>query len=139
MAQGAVKIMVIIDSSVWIDQLTGKETRQTNRLSILIENSIPLCTCGIIITEVLQGCREDRLYHKMHGILTDLVYLQFTRDIFIRASDIYRNLRKKGITIRKPIDCMIASICIEHEVELLHGDKDFTQIAKHSKLKTLDR
>ena len=131
--------MVMIDSSVWIDQLVGKKTRQTNHLPILVDNSIPLCTCGIIITEVLQGCREDRLYHKMRGVLTDLVYLQFTRDIFIRASDIYRNLRKKGITIRKPIDCMIASICIEHGVELLHSDKDFSQIARHLKLRTLDR
>ena len=131
--------MVMIDSSVWIDQLVGKKTRQTNHLPILVDNSIPLCTCGIIITEVLQGCREDRLYHKMRGILTDLVYLQFTRDIFIRASDIYRNLRNKGITIRKPIDCMIASICIEHEVELLHSDKDFTPIARHLKLRTLER
>lgn len=63
----------------------------------------------------------------------------FTRDIFIRASDLYRNLRKKGVTIRKPVDCMIASVCIEHEVELLHSDKDFARIAKHLKLKTLDR
>ena len=131
--------MVMIDTSVWIDQLVGKGTKQTHRLSLLIEESFPLCTCGLIITEVLQGCREDRLYHEVRSILTDLVYLQFTRDIFIRASDLYRNLRKKGVTIRKPIDCMIASVCIEHEVELLHSDKDFTLIAKHSKLKTLDK
>jgi len=131
--------MIMIDTSVWIDQLVGKGTKQTHRLSLLIEESLPLCTCGLIITEVLQGCREDRLYREVRSILTDLVYLQFTRDIFVYASDLYRSLRKKGVTIRKPIDCMIASVCIEHEVELLHSDKDFTLIAKHSKLKTLDK
>lgn len=131
--------MIMIDTSVWIDQLIGNKTKQTHRLSLLIEDSVPLCTCGLIITEVLQGCREDRLYREVRDILTNLVYLQFTIDIFIHASDLYRSLRKNGVTIRKPVDCMIASVCIEHEVELLHNNKDFTLIAKHSKLKTLDR
>ncbi len=57
--------------------------------------------------------------------------------VFLRSAEIYRNLRKKGITIRKPLDCMIASTAIENDMPLLHNDKDFQPIAKHCGLKEL--
>lgn len=131
--------MVMVDSSVWINLLIGKDTRQTHCLSLVIENLLPLCTCGIVMAEVLQGCRDNRLYREIRDVLSDLVYMQFTKDLFIQAADIYRSLRKKGITIRKPVDCMIASVCIEHGLELLHDDRDFTTIAGHTGLKILDK
>jgi predicted nucleic acid-binding protein len=130
--------MVMIDSSVWIDQLNGRRTRQTLYLSLLIENLFPLCTCGPVVTEVLQGCRQDGLYRATREVLSNLAYLDLSRDLFIRASDIYRDLRRKGVTVRKPIDCMIAAVCIEHNAELLHNDKDFSQIARHTRLKVAD-
>ena len=55
----------------------------------------------------------------------------------MRAAEIYRSLRKKGLTIRKPVDCMIASVAVEHDLLLLHNDRDFDQIVKRSALKTV--
>ncbi|MFO7986872.1 MAG: PIN domain-containing protein, partial [Desulfatiglandaceae bacterium] len=57
---------------------------------------------------------------------------------FVRAAELYRSLRKRGVTIRKPIDCMISAVAIEHNIRLLHNDRDFDHIAKHSKLRVCD-
>jgi len=57
---------------------------------------------------------------------------------FLRAAELYKSLRKKGITIRKPVDCMIASVAIEYDIQLLHNDRDFDHIAKRSKLRICD-
>ena len=62
-----------------------------------------------------------------------------TQTMHLHSAEIYRSLRKKGITIRKPIDCMIASVAIAHKVPLLHNDKDFTPIEKHCGLKTIKK
>ena len=58
-----------------------------------------------------------------------------TRETFIRSAQLYRTLRKKGFTVCKPIDCMIAAVAIEHDVPLLHKDKDFLPLEKHGALK----
>ena len=57
--------------------------------------------------------------------------------VFLRSAEIYRNLRRKDITIRKPVDCMIAAVAIENDIPLLHNDKDFIPIEKHFGLKRL--
>jgi hypothetical protein len=59
------------------------------------------------------------------------------RATFVRAAALYRAVRRKGVTVRKPVDCMVASVAIEHDLSLLHNDRDFDHIAEHSKLKIL--
>ncbi|NVL92915.1 MAG: PIN domain-containing protein, partial [Desulfobacterales bacterium] len=66
-----------------------------------------------------------------------LIFLPMPYTIFLRSAEIYRTLRKKGITIRKSIDCMIASVALENDIPILHNDKDFSPIEKHFGLKTL--
>jgi predicted nucleic acid-binding protein len=127
--------MVIVDTSVWIDFFAAKHTRQTDILLKKIEYSEDLCICGLIMTEVLQGIKSEKEYEKVKGILSNLIYLPISKDMFLGAASIYRKIRKNGETIRSPIDCIIAAICLKHEVKILHNDKDYNVIASHTLLK----
>lgn len=127
--------MIIVDTSVWIDVFAGIHTKNTDYLRKIIEDSEDICICGLIMTEVLQGFRSEKDYEKVKNILSSLIYLPITKDVFISAASMYRKIRKKGETIRSPIDCIIAAICIEHEVDILHNDKDYNVIAKYTSLK----
>jgi len=130
--------MILVDTSVWIDFFHGKQNESSDILFRAIETADDICTNGIIITEVLQGIKVDKEFDRIKGILTDLIYLPISMNMFINASSIYRALRKQGKTIRSPVDCIIASVCIEHEVKLLQNDRDFEVIAKVTPLKLVN-
>lgn len=123
--------MIIIDTSVWIDFLAGKQTPNCQLLKSAIEKSEDICVSGVIITEVLQGIRHDKDFEKVYQILNDLIYLSEQKTTHILAAKIYRLLRKKGKTIRKPIDCIIAATCIENSAFILHNDRDFDYIIEY--------
>lgn len=129
--------MVLVDTTVWVDFFGDQPEWHVVALQELIEKDDDLCLCGVILAEVLQGVRFDSDYRKTKDYLDALIFLPMHQATFLRAAKIYRSLRKKGITIRKPVDCMIASVAIEHDIRLLHNDRDFDQIAKHSKLKIM--
>lgn len=122
--------MIVVDTTVWVDLFKGKETTQVQILEALVVDRTDLCTCGVILAEVLQGIRNRNQYRQTRAVLENLVYLPMIRSTFIHSADIYRTLRSEGITIRNPIDCMIASVCLENKVALLHNDRDFTYIAQ---------
>ncbi len=130
-------MIILVDTTVWIDFFTGRSLPHVAILEDLIENREDICTCGIILTEVLQGIRKDTEFRKTRDLFKTLVLLPMSYAVFLRSAEIYRKLRKKGITIRKPLDCMIASTAIENDVQLLHNDKDFHPIEKHCGLKVL--
>ena len=130
--------MTLVDTTVWIDFFTGKVNPQVDILELLISEGQDICICGMVLTEVLQGVREEKQYKKIDSYFQSLLFLPMTKEMHLHAADIYRSLRKKGITIRKPIDCMIASVAIAHKIQLLHNDKDFDPIAKHCHLKTVE-
>jgi len=122
--------MVFVDTSIWIDFFADRNAKRTLALIEPIDNE-DIATCGVVITEVLQGVREDKVFNKIKSILLDLIILPMTDSIFISAAQIYRSCRKKGITIRNPVDCMIAATCMEHSTFILHSDRDFDHISKH--------
>ena len=121
--------MTLVDTSVWIDFFLARKTPHVTMLESLIEQSEDLCLCGIILTEVLQGIRDDNQYKMTEAILSNLIFLPMNRNTFLSAANIYRFLRSQGITIRNSLDCMIAAACIEHDAQLLHKDRDFDHIA----------
>ena len=129
--------MVLVDTTVWVDFFADCRAPHVAALQELIENEEDLCLCGVILAEVLQGIRSDADYRKTKEYFDDLLFLPMRQATFVRAAELYRSLRKRGTTIRKPVDCMIASVAIEHDLHLLHDDRDFDHIAKHSKLKVL--
>lgn len=121
--------MILVDTSVWIDYFNGVENKQTESLDrILSEQSVLLG--DIILTEILQGFDSDKEFRLAKQALDplDCVHLG-GKSLAIKAASNFRFLRSKGVTIRKTVDMLIGSWCIEHEVELLHNDKDFDQIA----------
>lgn len=121
--------MILVDTSVWIDYFNGIENKQTESLDrILSEQSV--LVGDIILTEILQGFDSDKEYRLAKQALDplDCVHLG-GKSLAIKAASNFRFLRSKGVTIRKTLDLLIGSWCIEHKVELLHNDKDFDQIA----------
>jgi len=130
--------MVLVDTTVWIDFFADRNDPHVATLQDLIENEEDLSLCGVILAEVLQGIRSDADFVKTKRYLGDLIFLPMRQATFLRAAELYKSLRKKGITIRKPVDCMIASVAIEYDIQLLHNDRDFDHIAKRSKLRICD-
>jgi len=127
--------VILVDTSVWIDYFNGVENRQTEILDrILSEQSVLMG--DIILTEILQGFDSDKDYRLAKQALDplDCVHLG-GKSLAIEAASNFRHLRSKGITIRKTVDMLIASWCIEHNVELLHNDKDFDRIARELPLR----
>ncbi len=129
--------MVLIDTSVWIDFFSSKPSPQANRLETLIRDEEDICICGIVLTEVLQGIKHEKEYQKTKTFFKELVYLPINYSTYLKSAEVYRTLRKKGITIRRVLDCLIASVAIENNISILHNDKDFFQIEKHCQLKIL--
>lgn len=127
--------MILVDTSVWIDYFNGIENKQTEYFDrILSEESVLLG--DIILAEILQGFDSDKDFRLAKQALDplDCVHLGGKR-LAIKAATNFRFLRSKGVTIRKTVDMLIGTWCIEHEVELLHNDKDFNQIATQLPLK----
>lgn len=117
--------MILADTSVWIDYVNGVVTPQTDILDIELESE-RVATGDLIIAEFLQGFREDRQFEEARGIMDALDYYDIVgRDIAVKAARNFRKLRKNGITVRKTIDVLIATFCIENGFELLHSDSDF--------------
>ena len=123
--------MILVDSSVWIDYFNGAITPQTERLDELLSQE-PLAIGDLIVVEVLQGFDDDREFGQARKFLASLTLVEIGGiDIAIAAALNFRALRKRGITIRKTIDTVIATRCIESGYELLHSDKDFEPFAKY--------
>jgi predicted nucleic acid-binding protein len=123
--------VILVDSSVWIDYFNGATTAQTVKLDRLLASE-PLAIGDLILTEVLQGFIDDRDFNTARKMLTALSVVEMGgEDIAIQAAKNFRILRRKGITVRKTIDTVIATRCIESGYELLHNDRDFDPFAKH--------
>ena len=120
--------MIVVDTSVWIDYVNGVITPQTNLLDIELENS-RIVTGDLIITEFLQGFRNDKQYYEAKELMESLEYYDFVgKEIAMKAAENFRLLRKNGITVRKTIDVLIATFCVENGFELIHDDRDFDQM-----------
>lgn len=129
--------MVLVDTTVWIDFFRGKATPEVGELERLLDEGETVCTCGVILTEVLQGIREDADYRRTLARFDAFLLLPMNRRIFLKAAEMYRSLRQRGVTIRKSVDCMIAAVSIEHRVALLHNDRDFDPMETHCGLKVV--
>jgi hypothetical protein len=129
--------MVIVDTSVWVGFFAGRSNPRVRILESLLARGEDIGLCGVILAEVLQGIRDDREYRKTRTYFDDLLFLPMTRDTFVQAAEIYRSLRRRGVTVRKPVDCMIASVAIENNAPLLHNDHDFDPIAKYCGLRAV--
>ena len=128
--------MILVDTSVWIDYFNGVDTPQAQRLDALLSTEI-IAAGDLIAAELLQGFRSDKDFQTAKSLLANLEQVQLCNaEIAVKAAQNYRYLRKQGITIRKTIDCIIATFCIENEMVLLHSDRDFEPFERYLNLKT---
>ena len=129
--------MILVDSSVWIDYFNGATTAQTEKLDHLLGQE-PLAIGDLILTEVLQGFSSERDFDRARRMLTALTVVELGgREIAIQAARNFRALRKAGVTVRKAVDTIIATWCIENGFDLLHNDRDFEPFVKHLGLRVV--
>lgn len=117
--------MIVVDSSVWIDYFNGVDSKATGRLDALL-GAEPVAVGDLILAEVLQGFRNDTHYKTAKELMLSLtVFDMLGQEMAIRSADNYRALKAKGVTIRRTVDGIIATFCIDHQFPLLFEDKDF--------------
>lgn len=128
--------MILVDSSVWVDYFNGRPTDETDYLDALLGRE-PVAIGDLILAEVLQGFRSDADYAAAKDLMASLtVHDLLGSDMALKVAENYRALRKKGITVRKTADTIIATFCIEHSIPLLYADRDFNPFVRHLGLKS---
>lgn len=123
--------MILVDTSVWIDYFNGQHTAHTDTLDAALADGI-VAMGDVILLEILQGFRRDQDYTRAKTTLSTLdQYALFGNIMAIKCADHYRTLRKRGVTIRRNTDVIIATFCIEHRLPLLFTDRDFQPFVEH--------
>ena len=128
--------MILVDSSVWIDYFRGIASPEVARLDALLGSEL-VATGDLVLTEVLQGFVSDRDFSRARRLMTSLVLVELAgRTIAIKAAQNFRRLRLVGVSVRKTIDTVIATYCIEHRLSLLYSDRDFDPFVEHLGLRS---
>ena len=128
--------MIVVDTSVWIDYFRGIITPQSDKLDALLGIEQVL-TGDLILTEVLQGFVSDHDFNQARKLLASVPLIPLVgEDVALQAAKNFRKLRALGITIRKTIDTLIATSCIEKDLSLLYSDRDFDPFVQHLGLRS---
>jgi hypothetical protein len=123
--------MLLVDTSVWVDYFNGIVNPQTDYLHENVDRT-PILIGDLILAEVLQGFRTDSDFEKVRRTLGKFVQVNMVSTaLAVQSARNFRFLRQKGVTVRKTIDSLIATYCIENEHQLLHNDSDFDGYEKH--------
>jgi predicted nucleic acid-binding protein len=129
--------LILVDSSVWLDYFKGTVTPQTEKLDSLLGHE-PLAIGDLILTEVLQGFAGETDFNQARRMLTSLVIVELGgQEIAVQSAKNFQTLRRLGVTVRKTIDTVIATRCIESGYDLLHSDRDFDPFAQHLGLRVV--
>jgi hypothetical protein len=129
--------LILVDSSVWIDYFKGTITPQTEKLDSLLGRE-PLAIGDLILAEVLQGFADETDFNQARKMLTALDVVELGgKEIAVQAAKNFRTLRRLGVTVRKTIDTVIATRCIESGYDLLHNDRDFDPFVQHLGLRVV--
>jgi predicted nucleic acid-binding protein len=126
--------VILADTSIWVEILNG-------RLKPTDEEVLPLVTCGPVLQEVLQGLRPGVGRHALQDALLAVPVIcdPIPKRIYLAAADLFRDGRRRGLTIRSSVDCLIAAIAIDRRLPVWHRDRDFTAIARFSTLREWTR
>ena len=119
----------LVDSSVWVDFFNGHPSAEADALGDLLIGDDDICTCGVVVAEVLQGLKRSSSYKQISNGFEDLTFLEPSGlSLYVRAAGIYRTLRGRGETVRSTIDCVIAAIAEENRCHILARDKELRVI-----------
>lgn len=132
-------MIIIVDTSVWIDFFAGLDSPETNLLKEYLQDDVTeVALTDLILCEILQGIKKPSHVKEMKLKLLALpVFSMGGTNLAINAAANYRKLRKKGITVRSTIDCLLATYAIENKYYFLHKDRDFDNFEKHLDLKVI--
>ena len=131
--------MILVDTSVLVNLFKGVDTAATNRLRQIETNEVPFMIPVICCQELLQGAKNQKEWSLLEQYLSTqrLVWPRDAWPTHMNAARIYFDCRRKGITLRSSVDCLIAQLALDDNATLLHDDEDFERIRKVRKLKTL--
>jgi predicted nucleic acid-binding protein len=126
--------VILVDTSVWIDVFRARDPLD---LEAIVDFD-DLVTCLPIVQEVLQGFRDESAFRKARQAMFSMPIVEnpLTSEVFEHAVDLYRNARKAGISIRSSVDCLIGACAIRNNLELIHRDRDFDELAKITRLRS---
>ena len=125
--------MILVDTSAWVEFLRDTGSPTCEAVDGLLA-STELAITDVISMEVLAGAKDDRHLDDLRGLLARAVVLPTTPRHYDDAAGLYRTCRRAGVTVRKLVDCLIASVAIDANAELLHADSDFDGLAAHTGL-----
>jgi len=129
--------MLLVDSTVWVDYFNGRITPQSDYLHSVLASQ-PILLGDLILAEVLQGFHKDADFEKARRSLANFQQVDIVGPaLAVQAARNYRFLRQKGVTVRKTIDSLIATWCIENDHDLLHSDSDFDGYEEHLGLRVI--
>jgi len=122
-------LKVLVDTSAWVDFLNKHESAVASALAELLQGQDDICTCGLVVTEVFQGLRNERGRSDIARLFRDMTFLEPSGvDSYLRAAELFRRLREKGRTVLSAADLIIASIAAEAGCHLLARDRDLEAI-----------
>ena len=124
--------MILVDTSAWVEFLRDTGSAACERVETLLAAEI--ATCDAVRMEVLAGARDERHLQSLRGLLARAILIPTSPRDYDNAAALYRQCRRKGETVRKSIDCLIAAVAISAEVPILHNDIDFDVLARHTPL-----
>jgi predicted nucleic acid-binding protein len=123
--------LILIDASAFIEFLNRSGSREDTLIEQLISNDEDIALADITLTELLQGIKTDREYREVKAaLLTFPLFSLKSPESYIAAAELYRDCRKKGLTVRSTVDLLITQIALEHRMALLHNDRDFDALAQ---------
>jgi predicted nucleic acid-binding protein len=127
--------VIVVDTTVWIDFLNGRNQPHVQKLAEMIDADAGVALTDVILAEVLQGIRDERQVRPVDDRLCAFdVFRLENLDDFRRAAHLYRTARRHGVTIRRTLDCLIASVCIREQLPIMHNDTDFDRLTEYSSL-----
>lgn len=120
---------VLVDTSAWVEFLNGHRSPEREAVVRLLKGEDDICTCGVIVAEVLQGLRRESGRSEIQDLLAQMTFLEAAGMApYVRAAELYRSLRRRGTTVRSTIDCLIAVLAEENDCALLARDRDISSI-----------
>lgn len=125
--------MILIDTSAWIEFLRDTSSSVCRRVDALLAEDIAIC--DPVRMEVLAGARDDDHLRNLRRLLARASSLPTAATDFDRAAALYRTCRRRGETVRTLVDCLIAAVAIRADAPVLHADRDFDALARHTSLR----
>jgi predicted nucleic acid-binding protein len=120
-------VRVLVDTSAWAEFLNGTGSPEARAVDRLLAGEDDVVTCGLVAAEVFQGIRRDR--EELEAFFRKMTFLEPAGiDTYLKATDVHRALRRRGVTIRSTIDCLLAVLAAENGCDLLFRDRDLRVI-----------